>query len=226
MMRKLFILLAGAALVAAPAAGAHVTTNPSTAPAGGVLKVQFQVPHGCEGSPTTSVSVRMPAGVGSVKPEVEPGWQISVKEGRLPEPVEVFGETVTEGVTEVTWTGGPLADDQFTDFGINMLISGEPGETKYFPTVQRCRQGVHRWITIPVEGQEEPDEPAPGVELTAAEGGTTGEEDSAMASETEEPGESEEDDAEDRANLALGFGIGGLVSGLGALGLAFFRRRP
>jgi uncharacterized protein YcnI len=232
-MRKLIILFAGAALIAAPAAAAHVTANPSTAPGGSVSKIQFQVGHGCEGSPTTTVTVRIPAGVGNVKPEVEPGWSITTEEGKLPEPVEVFGETVTEGVTEVTWSGSSLADDQFTDFGISMLLPDKAGETLYFPVVQRCQQGIHRWITIPVEGQEEPDEPAPGVELTAAEGGhddsSSGEEDPAMASETteDESGESEEDDmAEDRANLALGFGIGGLVAGLGALAITFFRRRP
>ena len=230
-MRKLFIVLAAAALVAAPAASAHVTANPATAPAGSVTKIQFQVGHGCEDSPTTSVAVRIPAGVAALAPEVEPGWKITTKEGKLPEPVEVFGETTTEGVTEVTWTGGPLSPHQFTDFGISLLLPNKAGETIYFPVVQRCQQGVNRWITIPVEGQAEPDQPAAGVELTAAETGgddsgtTTGEDEPTAGSETTETGESEESETEDRANLALGLGAAGLIAGLAALGMGFRRRR-
>ena len=231
-MRKLFILLAAAALVAAPAATAHVTANPATAAAGSVTKIQFQVGHGCEDSPTTSVAVRIPAGVANVAPEVEPGWKIAVKEGELPEPVEVFGETVTEGVTEVTWSGGTLSPHQFTDFGISMLLPSTAGETVYFPVVQRCQQGVNRWITIPVEGQAEPDQPAPGVVLTAAEAGghddsgtTTGEEEPTAGSETTATEGSEEEDTEDRANVALGLGAAGLIAGLAALGMGFRRRR-
>ena len=220
MMRKHFIVVAAAALVAAPAATAHVTANPSTAAAGSVTKIQFQVGHGCEESPTTSVAVRIPAGVGNVKPEVEPGWKISVKEGTLPEPVEVFGETVTEGVTEVTWSGGSLAPDQFTDFGISMLLPNNAGETAYFPVVQRCPQGVHRWITIPVEGQAEPDEPAPGVELTGADT-----DEPLGISEPEVRTVEEGDDTEDRATLALGLGAAGLLAGLGGLVMGFRRRR-
>ena len=231
MMRKLFILVAAAALVAAPAATAHVTANPATAAAGSVTKIQFQVGHGCEESPTTSVAVQIPAGVANVAPEVEPGWKIAVKEGELPEPVEVFGETVTEGVTEVTWSGGTLSPHQFTDFGISMLLPNKPGETVYFPVVQRCQEGVNRWITIPVEGQAEPDQPAAGVALTAAEAGGhddsgAGEDEATAGSETTATGESEEgDESEDRANLALGLGAAGLVAGLAALGMGFRKRR-
>ena len=230
MMRTLFILVAAAALVAAPAATAHVTANPATAAAGSVTKIQFQVGHGCEESPTTSVAVQIPAGVANVAPEVEPGWKIAVKEGELPEPVEVFGETVTEGVTEVTWSGGTLSAHQFTDFGISMLLPSKPGETVYFPVVQRCQEGVNRWITIPVEGQAEPDQPAAGVALTTAEAGGhddsgAGEDEATAGSETTATEESEESDTEDRANLALGLGAAGLVAGLAGLVMGFRRRR-
>jgi uncharacterized protein YcnI len=229
-MRKILIMLAAAALVTAPAATAHVTASPATAAAGSVTKIQFQVGHGCEESPTTSVAVSIPAGVGNVAPEVEPGWKLSVKEGTLPEPVEVFGETVTEGVTEVTWSGGTLSPHQFTDFGISMLLPNKAGETVYFPVVQRCQEGVNRWITIPVEGQAEPDQPAAGVVLTAAEAGGhddsgAGEEEATAGSETTESEEPDEGDTEDRANLALGLGAAGLVAGLAALAMGFRRRR-
>ena len=45
-----------------------------------------------------------------------------------------------------------------------------PGKTLWFPTVQRCVKGVHRWIAIPRKGQPEPEEPAPGVRLVKSSG--------------------------------------------------------
>jgi periplasmic copper chaperone A len=214
-MRALLTLI-GTALVLAPAATAHVTANPASAVAGEFTKLDFRVPHGCEGSPTTSLTVRMPEGVLFVAPEVVPGWKESVTTAKLAKPVKVFGETHTEGVRTITWRGGPLPEGRMLDFGVSLRLPQGAGKTIYFPSVQRCEKGVHRWITIPVEGQEEPEEPAPGVELIAAE--STESEEAAPAPVVES------DDSDDRANLALGFGIGGLAVGLIALGLTFWRR--
>jgi len=229
-MKRTLLTLVGVALVAAPAAGAHVTANPTTAPAGGFAMIAFRVPHGCEESPTTKLTIRIPDGVVSVTPQAVPGWTVETTSGKLSEPVELHGETVTEGVKTVTWTGGPLAAHEFTDFGISMALPDRPAGTMlYFPAIQQCAEGVTRWIQIPVEGEEEPEEPAPGVELTAAESheedtAATSNED-AMAS-SDSSAESDEPAAdEDRANLALGFAVGGLVVGLAALGMNFVRRR-
>ena len=93
--------LAAAALALPATAQAHVTANPSEAPAGGYAKFDFRVPHGCEGAATRSVTVRLSEGSTSVKPQVVPGWEISTKTGELREPVELHGERITEAVTEV-----------------------------------------------------------------------------------------------------------------------------
>ena len=159
------------ALLTAPAA-AHVTANPSQGPSGSYFYTEFSVGHGCDGSPTTALSVQIPPGVESVKPEVEPGWGIETETGPYDEPVELHGEEITEGVVEVSWTGGPLPDDRLTRFGLSMkLPEGDPGETLYFPVVQQCEDGETRWIQTPEEGGAEPDQPAPGIVLTAASGG-------------------------------------------------------
>jgi uncharacterized protein YcnI len=237
MIVRLALAAAAALVVAAPAA-AHVTANPSTAPSDGYAVVEFQVPHGCDGSATTSLSLRIPEGVVSVKPEAVAGWKVSTKIGKYAEPVDLFGETITEGVKEVTWSGGNLPDDQYQDFGLSVKFPPlDPGTKLSFPAVQRCVQGVTRWIQVPVEGEEEPEEPTPQVELIAAEGeghgssGTmTGEEEPAAeetaAEETAEaaPASSSDDDAEDTANLALVLAIAGLLAGLGALGVTLWRR--
>jgi periplasmic copper chaperone A len=171
-MRRLFMAItAVAALGAVAAAGAHVTPSPGSAAAGSFQLVAFQVGHGCEGSPTKSVTVRIPAGVIYAKPQVKPGWRISLKKGKLPEPGTLFGSKVTTGVLSVTWSGGTLPDSYYDTFNIYLMVPNKAGKTIYFPTVQRCVKGVHRWITIPQEGKPEPEEPAPGLKITKAEGG-------------------------------------------------------
>jgi periplasmic copper chaperone A len=162
--------IAVAALLALPvAAHAHVTAAPETLPAEGYAKVDLSVPHGCEESPTTKVAVQMPDAVQSATPQVVPGWKITTREGKLATPYESDGEQVTEGVREVIWSGGRLDAHQLEVFGLSVRLAGKPGEQIAFKTVQTCAKGEHAWVEIPVEGEEEPPEPAPMVELVAAE---------------------------------------------------------
>ncbi len=172
-MRKIFLVVAAAvtAVVVVGTAAAHVEPAVEEAPAGGSTIIPFVVPHGCEGSPTRSVSIRIAAGVTSAKPRSKPGWKLTVKRGKLPQPVKDFaGNTVTRGVLEVTWSGGNLPDWQYDTFDILLGMPNAPGKTVYFPVVQRCSKGVVRWIQIPKQGQAEPDHPAPGVKLVKSSG--------------------------------------------------------
>ncbi len=152
-------------------AAAHITANPGSAPANAYLKADFRVPHGCAGSPTVGLTVKIPSGVVSVKPEHIAGWDVQVTAGPLDEPYVDDGETITEGVTEISWTGGNLPDEQYQDFGISMKLPDKAGETIYFPTVQTCDSGEVAWIEIPEAGEDEPEHPAPAIVLTAATAG-------------------------------------------------------
>jgi uncharacterized protein YcnI len=172
MKKALIAAAAAAALAVVGTAAAHVGTTPSEAPAGQTSIIGFAIGHGCEGSPTTSVSIRIPAGVTSARPRPKAGWRISIVRGKLPEPVKDFaGNTVTRGVLSVTWSGGRLPDAQFDTFDLRLGMPNRPGKTLYFPTVQRCVRGVYRWTQIPKAGQAEPEEPAPGVKLVKSSGG-------------------------------------------------------
>ena len=64
-------------------------------------------------------------------------------------------QNVTEGVTEVTWKGGELADDEYDEFALRAMVTPDLpiGGTIYFPIVQECGSDVERWIEIPAEGQ-------------------------------------------------------------------------
>ena len=224
-MTKVHVALTAVAvaLMVPAAAAAHITLSPTELPAG-YTYAEFSVPHGCDGSATTTVSVKIPAGIASVKPQEVAGWTIEVKQGTLPEPVSIFGEEMTEGVTEVSWAGGPLPDSHLQLFGLSFFASESlAGETVYFPTVQRCEEGVTRWIEIPVEGEEAPEEPAPGIAILAS----AEEEESASAEETTDDAEAAPAGSDDGGNdgLAIGLGIAGLVAGLLALGVALAARR-
>ncbi|MBI5129842.1 MAG: YcnI family protein [Rhodopseudomonas palustris] len=162
---------AAAAAVAASIAGpavAHVSLQPNEAVAGNYVQTALSVPHGCDGTATLAVRVKIPDGVLSVKPQMKPGWSIEIKTRKIEgEQPKLHGKTITETVDEVAWRGGPLPDAYYDTFGLVMKLPDAAGKTLYFPVVQECEKGVHRWIEIPAAGQT-PDglkEPAPGLRL-------------------------------------------------------------
>ncbi len=215
---------AALALLVAPAS-AHVGTIPSEAPAGSTQVVQFKISHGCDGSPTTRVAVQIPEGVVSVKPQATPGWTIESTVGPIT-PFDNHGEQVTEGVTEVVWSGGSLPDDQFMTFGLSATLPDEAGATISFPTVQTCEQGETRWIEVAAEGGAEPESPAPAVKLTAAEAGHGHDDAEEPAEEAPFSGSGSEVSADavrkaqDDADSASTFGIVGLSLGAAALAIS------
>jgi Uncharacterized protein conserved in bacteria len=227
-LNRISVVLGAGALGLALSAGpafAHVTANPGEATSGGYTYHQFRVGHGCEGSPTTKVTVHIPDGVVSVKPEVEPGWKVATVKGPIT-PYDNHGETVTEGVKEVSFTAeAPLPDDQMTQFGISMKMPDKAGDTLWFPVVQQCQTGELRWIDIPVAGQDEPEQPAPGIKLVAAasEGEATAADAHDEAASQADPTTGEEaaavqagrvkDDSDTLAIVALVVGIAGLLTG-------------
>jgi uncharacterized protein YcnI len=162
--------VAGAMMLAAcGTAGAHVTLETPEAPVSSTYKAVLRVGHGCEGSPTVAIRVRIPDGVIAVKPMPKPGWDLTTKVEPYPQPVKYFEDTLTEGVREIAWTGGKLPDEWYDEFVFRARLPDEGGgSTVWFPLVQECETGVHRWIEIPAEGKTADDyrEPAPGVRLT------------------------------------------------------------
>lgn len=156
--------------VAAPAF-AHVTAVADTTASGAYAKITLRVPHGCDGAPTNAVRVQIPDGVVSVRPQVNPNWELEVVEGELAEPYESDGETITEGVTEVAWVGGDLPDGHLDEFGLSVKLPDDAeGQILSLPVVQECGDTESAWIEIPDSPDaEEPEHPAPSLTLTAAE---------------------------------------------------------
>ena len=169
MRMRAYILAGLAGALTTESASAHVTLEGRQAPADSYYKAVLNVPHGCKESPTVRIRVRIPEGVISVKPQPKQGWKLAITRVKLAKPIDAgHGLTITETVSEVSWSGGELANEHFDEFRFTMKLPDRPGATLYFPVVQDCRDGVHRWIEVPDRGKtaEELKEPAPALRLT------------------------------------------------------------
>jgi len=158
MFRRLLLLStasASLAIIAASPASAHIDPDPTEAQAGSSLSIAFTVEHGCDGSPTTQLDMRLPAGVTQASPDAVDGWDGSIDDN------------------VVTFAGGSLPDDVEGTFSVTMTLPPTPDTTVYFPFVQRCEEGEIRWIGIPAEPGDELDEPAPALLLTGPVASTT-----------------------------------------------------
>ena len=166
---------AGALLALLPAvATAHATLETEKAPANSFYKAIVRIGHGCDGSPTTAVRVQIPEGLIAVKPMPKAGWELTTTAGDYAQAYDYYGTALTSGVKEVAWTGGSLPDEFYDEFVLRgRLTDFAPGTLVYFPIVQECAAGVHRWIEIPAAGEspDDYDEPAPSVTIVEGEGG-------------------------------------------------------
>jgi uncharacterized protein YcnI len=154
------------------AAIAHPSLHTREAKVGASYRAVFSIPHGCDGSPTVRVRVVIPEGVIGVKPMLKPGWTVTTVRGPYARGYPYYhGQTLTEGVKEVIWSGR-LPDDYFDEFVFSAFLTGTlpAGQKLYFPTYQECEKGEHRWTEIPAPGQDAHAlaSPAPGVMLLPA----------------------------------------------------------
>ena len=162
-------LVVVAGIFAQPAS-AHISLESRQATIGSSFKAVFAVPHGCAGSATTKIRVQIPEGVVAVKPMPKAGWNVEAIKGKYASEYEYHGSKFSEGVKEVVWSGGKLADDNYDEFVVSTFLTAnlKPNTTLYFPVVQECEQGISRWIDIPADGNaghSDSKSPAPGVKL-------------------------------------------------------------
>jgi periplasmic copper chaperone A len=193
-----------ASLAFAAPAGAHVTVQPSEAPAEAFVVEDVRVPNEQEKANTTRVELELPAGFIEASYQPVPGWQAKVTKEKLAKPVKTDEGEVSEQVRRVTWTGGKIAPGQFQDFPLSVQIPGKAGDTLTFKAIQTYDNGdVVRWIGSP--GAENP---APQVKVTAA---------SESGAATAAGGGSDDDDTDTLAIIALVVGGLGLLAGAAAI---------
>ncbi len=168
---KLFsTALLAATLLSTPAL-AHVTANPDTGPAGQYFQTSLRISHGCDGSPTREVRVKLPKGLVSLRAQAKPGWTVTIKKRPLEKPVPAgHRKMASEEFAEVVWSGGTLPDDQYDEFGLLVKLPDLPHEILWLPVTQVCAKGENGWTEIPAPGQEWHDvkNPAPFIHIMDA----------------------------------------------------------
>jgi uncharacterized protein YcnI len=165
-MIKELSLAVAATVLAVGAAHAHATLEQSQGVSGKPYKAVVRIGHGCEGKATIKIKVKVPEGLLSAKPMPKPGWTIEKVRAPYEKSYDLYGEAVKEGVSEITWSGGNLADDEYDEFVFRGTVANElpTGTRIYVPIVQECTDGAsERWIEIPSAGKTSDDyeNPAP-----------------------------------------------------------------
>jgi len=216
--------LAACGLATATAAQAHVTLQPSEAPAGGFARLDVRVPSEEPTTPTRKVEVQMPPGFADASYEPVPGWRTTVTKHKLANPIKADdGDVLTEELSTITFTatGKGILPGQFRDFGLSLGLPDKTAGTKLtFKALQTYAGGkVVRWIGAPGS-----DRPAPQVTLAAADEGDhaashasgAAEATAATASDGADSG-GDDDGGNGLAILALIVGALGLLLGGAAL---------
>ncbi|MFJ9039848.1 YcnI family protein [Streptomyces sp. NPDC102406] len=223
-------------LVSAPAF-AHVSVQPEgVAAKGGYAVVDFKVPNERDDAATTKLEVSFPTDhpLASVMPQPLPGWKAQVTKSKLDKPLEMHGEKITEAVSKVTWTATGSGADKgvqpgyFQKFPVSIGALPTDADALVFKAIQTYdNKEVVRWIEPQQEGQEEPENPAPTLALTAAaddEHGAAGaahdkDGEDGKEGETQSAAASTSSDSSGSDTTARVLGIVGIV--IGAAGVAF-----
>ncbi|MFE9905330.1 YcnI family copper-binding membrane protein [Streptomyces achromogenes] len=228
---------AGSAVLALSVpAFAHVTVQPEgTAAKGGYAVVDVKVPNERDDASTTKVEISLPADhpIASVMPQPVPGWKATVTKSKLDKPLTMHGEKIDEAVSKVTWTadGKGIEPGFFQKFPLSLGALPENTDQLVFKALQTYSdKEVVRWIEVPQEGQDEPENPAPVLKLAAA---AEDEHDSASAANaTDKAGTTEKtaaaaaaDSGDDTDTTARVLGVAGIVIGIAGVAYGVFAGR-
>src|SRR3954454_20889349 len=179
-LSRLAVVTATAVTVVVASAGvasAHVSVSSPDASAGGYGKVTFRVPNESETASTVKIRIQLPTDspLASVLTQPLPGWTATTTKAPVNPPVkDDDGNTISEAVSVVEFDaapGGGIGPGQFQEFS----LSGGPfpdAASLSFPVVQSYSDGSETaWIEPSVEGQAEPEHPAPVLKLSGDPGG-------------------------------------------------------
>lgn len=215
-----------AALMMAGLAGAsaHVSINPDKTTANSYALLTFGVPHGCDTTGTTKLTINLPEELTDATPTVNPNWTVEKVTQTLPEPKKLAdGTSITKRTSQIVYTAKAPLDPHLRDaLVLSVKLPDTAGKTLYFPTLQNCEQGQTNWAEIPKDGQDAHSlkAPAPSVAVTAADP-AAGDSHMAASISTEQAASVTDDGSQARSWAGLIAGVAGL--GLG--GAAFFRSR-
>ncbi len=162
--------LAALALTAAASLGAqaHVSLEEPQTLAGGSYKAVLRIGHGCEGTATHTLSVRVPAGFRGAKPMPKAGWTLHIERASLAKSYSSHGRQITDDVVQITWQANSrefwLADAHYDEFVLRGQAPAQPGPA-WFVVRQQCEKGEWNWADVPTSGASTQGLKAPAVLL-------------------------------------------------------------
>jgi uncharacterized protein YcnI len=216
-----------ASVVVASGASAHVTVASQDAAPGGYGKITFRVPNESDTASTVGLRIQIPeeAALASLRTQPMPGWTATLTTADLDEPLDNHGQEITSYVSVVEFRaddGAGIGPGQFQEFS----LSGGPfpdAEQLFFPAVQVYSDGSEAaWIEPTVDGQGEPERPAPVLSLATSTPGDTADP-ASTATATAEDGDHAHDEAveESPSALALFLAILALLTGIAGVVLGW-----
>jgi uncharacterized protein YcnI len=123
-------IAAGALVLTIGPAAAHVEPEPARVKPGKAVIVAFTPEHGCDDSPITKMTFRVPKGAQDAAPEPKDGWT-----------------GTTTGKT-ITFSGGSMPADDTDAFSISFTAPKDKGVLTW-KVIETCEQGVERYIERP-----------------------------------------------------------------------------
>jgi periplasmic copper chaperone A len=207
-----------------------VNVSSADAALGGFGELTFRVPNESDTASTIKLRMQIPAQtpLASVRTKPVAGWTATLTKSAINPPIDVHGTQVSEAVTELTWTADPGAGIRPGEYQ-TFSISGGPFpevDALTLPAIQTYDDGSESaWIEPTVDGQAEPEHPAPVLTLTG--NGSTG----AHGDTTDSPAvdtagyDTAGSDTSGLTVTALVLGIAGLLTGLAGLALGLSARR-
>lgn len=206
-MKKVLGLAFALVLLTVAPAAAHVTVNPSEVAEGSFARLTFRVPNEADDASTTELEVVFPDEVpfSSARTKPVPGWT---------------AEVVMDGdrVGSIVWTGGEIGPGEFQEFDISLgPIPATDSIT--FAALQTYSSGeTVRWIDEAVEGEDDPEHPAPVLAVVEGAGdGHGGDGGAATAAADVDPDDDAENGTDTVAFGALFIGGAALIAVVAAL---------
>ncbi|MHC6220086.1 YcnI family copper-binding membrane protein [Arthrobacter sp. MMS24-S77] len=223
-------MAAGLLAFGVSAASAHVHVDPDDPAAGGYTHLTFNVPNESPTAKTDKLEVSLPTDTPFNSVSVKPleGWKAELITSTLPKPVTVAGATVTRAVTSVVWTADTahqIGQDEYQAFSISVGVLPDAGTTITLPATQTYTDGtVVKWDEKTVEGQPEPEHPAPSFVTTASDSAASAAPTSSP-SVTPAPSAAASTTSNDAGSTAGWFGLAAGLIGLAAGVTALARTR-
>jgi len=228
-------MTAGLLAAGAAAASAHVHVDSDDPAAGGYSHLTFNVPNESATAKTSKIEVSLPTDTPFTSVSVKPieGWKAEITTSDLPKPVTIAGATVTKAPSSVVWTADAahqLGQNEYQAFSLSVGVLPDAGTTVTLPTAQTYTDGtVVKWDEKTVEGQAEPEHPAPSFVTTAKDADASVAPAAATSSATPVPSAAPAAAAStsgDGGSIAGWLGLAAGLIGLAAGVTALARTRP